>query len=62
MTVVIHTDSHYALTTPSMTCLTSLTQILLVKFVSNLVFAVLLNRNRQDDIKLIDSQSSRFGV
>jgi len=61
MTVVIHTDSHYTLTAPSMTRITSVTQILLVNSVCDLVFVFSLNCNRQDDIKLIDCQSTRFG-
>jgi len=62
MTVVIHTDSYYALTAPSMTRMTSVTQILLVNSVSNLVVAFSLTCNRQYDIKLFDPQSTRFGV
>jgi len=62
MLLVIHTDSHYALTTPSMTHITSLTLLLEVNFVSNLVFAFSLNHNRQDNIKLIDCQSTWFGI
>ena len=62
MTVVIDKDSHCALTAPSITRMTSLTQIALGNFVSNLFFAFLLNRNRQDDINLFHCESTRFGV
>jgi len=62
MTVVIHTNLHYSLTTPSMTRMTSLTQMLFVDFVYNCVFALSLDCNRQDDISLIDCESTWFGV
>jgi len=62
MMVVIHTDSRRALTTPSMTGMPSLTQILLVNYVSNLDCALSLICKRQDDIRLINRQSTQFGV
>jgi len=40
----------------------SLTQILLVSFVSNLVLVFWVNSNWQDDINLIGRQSMLFGV
>jgi len=62
MMVVIHTDSHCALTAPSMTGMPSLTQILLVNYVSNSHCALSLICKRQDDIRLINCQSTQFGV
>ena len=53
MPVVMHTGSYCVLTAPSMTCMISLTQKLLVNFVTNLVFAFALNSNRKDDNRLI---------
>jgi hypothetical protein len=60
--VVIHTDSHTALTAPSMTGMLSLSQILLVNCVSDLHCVFSLVCERQDDIMLIEHQSTRFGV
>jgi len=62
MMMVIHTDSRCALTVPSMTGTPSLTQTLLVNFVSNLDCALSLICNRQHDIRLINCQSTQFGV
>jgi len=62
MMVVIHTDSCSALTAPSMTGTPSLTQILLVNFVCNLDCALSLICKRQDNIRLINRQSTQFGV
>ena len=62
MTTVIHTDSCYTLTAHSMTHMTSQAQMLLVNFVSNSDFGFSLNGNRQDNIKLVNRQSTRFGV
>jgi len=62
MVVGIHTDSRCALTAPSLTGTPSLTQMLLVNFVSNVDCAFSLICKRQDDIGLINCQSSQFGV
>jgi len=61
MMVVMHTDLCRALTTPSMTCMPALTQILLVNFVSNLNYVFSLICKRQDNI-MINCQSTHFGV
>jgi len=53
MTVIIHTDSHCALTSPSITCMTSLTKILLLNFIFDVVFAFPLKSNSKDDFKVI---------
>ena len=62
MMVVIPTDSRYALTIPSTTCMPSLTNILLVNFVFTIDCASSLRCRRHDDIMLIDRQSTWFGV
>jgi len=60
--VGIHTDSHRALTAPSMTGTPSLTQILLVNLVLHLDGVFSLISKRQDDIGLINRKSSQFAV
>ena len=62
MMVGIHSDSRCALTAPSLTGTPSLTHILLVNFVSNSNWAISLICKRQDDIGLINRQSTPFGV
>ena len=62
MMVVIHTDSRFAMTAPSMTCMSSLREILLVNFMFCLDCVFSLIRKRQDDIVLISCQSTFFGV
>jgi len=62
MMVGIHIDSRCALTAPPLTGTPSLTQILLVNFVSNLDCTFSLICKRQDDIRLINRQSTRFVV
>jgi len=62
MMVGIHTDWRCALTAPLLTGMLSLTKILLVNFVSNLDCAISLICKRQDDIRLINHQSTQFGV
>jgi len=62
MMVGIHTDSHCALTAAPLAGTPSLTQILLVDFVSHLDCAFSLICERQDDIMLINRQSTQFGV
>jgi hypothetical protein len=62
MMVVIHTDSHCAMTAPSMTCMSSLSETLLVNFIFCLDCTVSLIRKRKDDIVLISCQSTLFGV
>jgi hypothetical protein len=62
MMVVIPTDSRCVLTTPSMTRMPSLTNILLVNFVFNIDCVLSLNCRRHDDIMVIDCQSTWFGV
>jgi len=62
MMVGVHTDSRCVLTAPPLTGRPSLTQILLVNFVSNLDCAFSRISKRQNDIRLINRQSTRFGV
>jgi len=62
MTVFIHSASHCILTGASMTHMTSLTDILLVSFISNLVLTFWLTSNGQDDITFIGCQSMRVEV
>jgi len=62
MVVGIHTDLRCALTAPSLTDMASLTQILLVHFVSNSDCVYSLICKRQDDIRLINRQSSQFAL
>ena len=62
MMVVIHTDSRCALTAPSTTCMSSLSETLLVNFVFILDCAFSHIRKRQDDIVLISRQSTWFRV
>ena len=61
MTVIIQTDLYRALTASSITGVTSLTYIVLVNFVSNLVHAFPLNRNRKDAVEWIDHHPANFG-
>jgi hypothetical protein len=61
MMVVIDTDSHCAMTAPSMTCMSSLSKTLLVNFIFCLDCTVSLIRKRQDDIVLISWQSTLCG-
>ena len=51
MAVVIQTDSYWALTAPSMTLMTLPTTVLLVNFISNLIFALTLGMNRSKHIE-----------
>ena len=62
VTVVTHSASHCVLTAASMTRMTSLTYIVLVSFVCNLVSIVEVNHNGQDDITLIGCQLMWFAV
>jgi len=62
MMVVIQTDSHCALTTPSMTCMPSVTPILFQNSISNLHSPIPLVGNRQNDITMINRQSTWPGV
>jgi len=62
MMVVIHTDSRCAMTAPSMTCMSSLSETLLVNFIFSLDCAFSLIRKRQDDIVLNSCQSTFFGI
>jgi len=62
MIVVIHTDSHCAMTAPSMTCMSSLSETLLVNFIFSLDCTFSPMRKRQDDIVLISCQSTWLGV
>jgi hypothetical protein len=62
MMEVIHTDLRCAMTAPSMTCMSSLSETLLVNFIFSLDCAFSLIRKRQDDIVLISCQSTLFGV
>jgi len=62
MTVVMQPDSSSLLTTCSKTRMTSLTKILLVYFVTNIVFALSLSSHLQIEIKCVGclSVSCRF--
>jgi hypothetical protein len=62
MMVVIHPDSRRAMTAPSMTRMSSLSETLLVNFIFSLDCAFSLIHKRQDDIVLISCQSTWFGV
>jgi len=62
MMVVIPTNSRCALTIPSMTRMPLLINILLVNFVFNIDCAFSLRCRRNDDIMLINRQSTWFGV
>jgi hypothetical protein len=62
MMVVIHPDSRRAMTAPSMTRMSSLSETLLVNFIFSLDCAFSLICKRQDDIVLISCQSTWFGV
>jgi hypothetical protein len=55
MMVIIYTDSGGALTTPSITCMQSGSETLLVNFISSLDCALSLIFKWQDDIALINS-------
>jgi hypothetical protein len=61
MTVIIQTDSYQALTAPSIIHMTSLTWILLVNFVTNLVCAFSLNRNHKGALEFIGHHAAKFG-
>jgi len=62
MMVVIHPDLHRAMTAPSMTRMSSLSETLLVNFIFSLDCAFSLIHKRQDHIVLISCQSTWFGV
>jgi hypothetical protein len=62
MMVVIHPDSRRAMTAPSMTRMSSLSETLLVNFIFSLDCAFSPICKRQDDIVLISCQSTWFGV
>ena len=62
MTAAIHLGSDCSLTTHPTTRMTSLTQILLVNFVSILGFAFQYNHNKQVYIKFAGRLSAKFGV
>jgi hypothetical protein len=62
MLVVIHTDWRCAMTAPSMTSTSSLSVTLLVNFIFSLDCTFSLVRKWQDDIALINRQSTWFGV
>jgi len=59
--VVIPTDSYWALTSLSMTCMTSLTYILWVYFITDMAFALSLNSNWQIEIECIGRLTDWFG-
>ena len=60
--VFIHTDSRCAMTAPSMTRMSSLSETLLVNFIFSLDCALSLICKRQDDIVLISCPPTFFGV
>ena len=62
MTVVIQIDSSCELTSLTLTRMTSLTQILLAHFVTNIAFALLLNSHLQNKIERDGRLTARFGL
>jgi hypothetical protein len=62
MMVVIHPDSRRAMTAPSMTRMSSLSETLLPNFIFSLDWALSLIRKRQGDNVLIGCQSTWIGV
>jgi len=62
MIMVIYTDSGCTLTAPSITRIPSLSETLLLNFISSLDCAFSLICKRQDDNTLINCQSTWFGV
>jgi len=62
MTVVIQNHSYQALTPPSVPCMTSLTSILLVNFVTKLVFTFPLDCNRKKITEFIGRLAVCFGI
>jgi len=62
MMVVIHPDLRHAMTAPSITRMSSLSETLLVNFIFSLDCAFSLIRKRQGHIVLLSSQSTWFGV
>jgi hypothetical protein len=61
MTVVVQIDSSCTLTALPMTCMTSLTSILLAYFVINIAFALWHNSHLQNKIKCDGCLKARFG-
>jgi len=61
MAVVIQTGLYWAQTAPSMTRMTSLTEILLLNFVTNLGFAFSHNSDWQTNIEFIGDLTAWFG-
>jgi len=61
MTVIIQTDLYWALNARSMTCMTSLTYILVVYVVTNIAFVFSINSNWQTEIELIGHLTTWFG-
>jgi len=61
MMIIIQTDLYRTLTAPSITPMTSLTYILLVNFVTNLVCAFLLNSNCNGAMEFIGRLAAKFG-
>jgi hypothetical protein len=61
MTVVVQIDSSCTLTALSMTCMTSLTEIVLAHFVTNIAFALSLNSHLQKQTERFDHRTVQFG-
>jgi len=61
MMVVVQIDSGCALTILSITRMTSLTQILLANFVTNIAFALSLNSHMQKETEHLGRLTVRFG-
>jgi len=61
MMVVIQIDLSGALTALSMTRMTSLTQILLAHFVTNIAFTLSLNSHLQNETERFGHLTARFG-
>ena len=61
MTVVVQIDSSSTLTTLPLTCMTSLTQILLAHFVTNIAFGLSFNSDLQNKMERDSCLTARFG-
>jgi hypothetical protein len=62
MTVVVQIDLACELTALTLTCMTSLTEILLANFVTNIDLALSLNSHLQNKIERDGRLRARFGL
>ena len=62
LTVAIPSDSYWALTPVSNTGMISLTQILVLYFVTNIAFDFSLNSNRLTEIECVGHLTDCFGL